>query len=154
MPGRKGFTLIEIMVVIAMITILSGVVIPNLLRARLSANETAAISALRLISSSCHTYYDTVFPNAHPIGLTTLSNITPPYIPQHLAEAKGPLINQLYYHGYYFDYIFISNDRFVVIAWPQQFGGSGSRNFFVDESTTIRFNTQSGLAPNPNSPGI
>src|SRR3989344_5444064 len=76
--GNKGFTLVEIMIVVAIIVLLAAIAIPNLLRARLNANEAAAVAGLSAISTAAQSYRGAN--PAYPTVLTSLSGATPPYI--------------------------------------------------------------------------
>lgn len=61
MQKEKGFSLIELLIVVAIILIIAAIAIPSLLRARIAANESAAVAALRTINTAMISY-DSAYP--------------------------------------------------------------------------------------------
>ncbi len=67
----RGFSLIELLIVIAIILIIAAIAIPNLIQARISANEAAAASSIRTITTAA-VVYSTTYLNGYPPAITTL----------------------------------------------------------------------------------
>ncbi|MFH1778484.1 MAG: type II secretion system protein [Candidatus Omnitrophota bacterium] len=134
--GRKGFTLVELMIVVAIIALLATIAIPNLLRARHNANEVSAIGALRTISIACESYRAAQTPIAYPTTLAALSGATPPYIDATLGTGTK--------QGYTFTAPAGTANTFSVTATPETTGFTGTRVFFVSEDGVIKLNNSSG----------
>lgn len=129
--SHSGFTLVEIMIVVAVIALLAALAIPNLLRARHNANEAAAIGALRTLSTALESFRAAQTPPDYPLGLEYLSTAVPPYVPASLTLGG---VRQ----GYRYLYLRYGSSRYTIRANPEVWRTTGSRGFFVDETGVIR----------------
>ena len=130
----RAFTLVEIMIVVAIVALLAAIAIPNLLRARQNANEVAALRSLRLVSTACESFRAAQTPGTYPNSLADLAAAVPQYIDSVLASGTK--------QGYNFAYVFVNSNQYTCTATP--IAGSGTRVFFIDESAMIRLDDASG----------
>jgi len=74
---QKGFSLIELLIVVAIILIIAAIAIPNLLRARMAANESSAVASIRTINTGNVTYNSTYPTVGYATALTNLGGVAP-----------------------------------------------------------------------------
>jgi type IV pilus assembly protein PilA len=153
---RKGFSLIELLIVVTIILIIAAIAIPNLMRSKIQANETAAVGALKALQESTVLYSNTYggFPHA-------LSDLGPAAGGTAATSAAADLIDSVLSggvkSGYRFTYVAGATDpagnvlTYSITATPVAVGSTGQRSFFTDQSGTIR-NTTSGTADSTSTP--
>jgi type IV pilus assembly protein PilA len=124
---NRGFTLVEIMIVVGIIVLLVAVAIPGLLRGRLNANEASAIASLKTIASASMEYRSGN--PSYPSNLSELAASNPPYVDSVLGSGSK--------QGYNFSYS-SSIGNFNVMAQPVIVNVTGVRSFFVDATGVIR----------------
>jgi len=127
--NTSAFTLIEMMIVVAVIAIIAAIALPNLLRSRLQANESSAIQDLRVIGSAEITYY-----SAHSRfgNFAELTATIPEFINAGWVEGREK-------SGYIFSLPVADESNFECYATPISPGDTGHRYFRTDASGSIRF---------------
>jgi type IV pilus assembly protein PilA len=155
MKKQKGFSLIELLIVVAIILIIAAIAIPNLMRSRMAANEASAVGSLRTLNTAQVTYSTT-----YGTGFGTLAQLGGP---NACAASAGTacLIDSVLTAGTKSGYVMTSIPgngagtaispfvTFESTATAVALGQSGQRAFCSDQSGVIRANPVGAAAAPP-----
>jgi len=153
---EKGFSLIELLIVVAIILIIAAIAIPNLLRSKMSANEASAVGSLRTLNTACVTFANSY--TSFPSSLSVLGGEGTGASPTSTAaELIDNVLQTGTKSGYSFSFTPGATDsagninQYTIIASPLTPGVTGLRYFYTDQSGVIRFdaNTTATSASTP-----
>lgn len=150
-----GFSLIELLIVVAIILIIAAIAIPNFLRSKMAANEASAVQTCRDINTA-QSVYSIQFGMGFSTNLSNLGGTSG--IPSSTSALliPDPVAQTGVKDGFQFTYAVVGNDAagnpssYTVNANPIKSGSTGDRWFFSDQSGVIRYNnSQAASASDP-----
>src|SRR5208337_1458110 len=154
--GSKGFSLIELLIVVAIILVIAAIAIPNFMRSRMAANESSAVGSMRAINTG-EVAYNTTYPSVGFTALLALGGTSCSGTSANSAAAC--LVDNTLAGGTKSGYSFtvggLSGTPYAVYtasAEPLLPGQSGKRDFCSDQSGVIFFGATSNsctLGTNP-----
>ena len=151
---QKGFSLIELLIVVAIILIIAAIAIPNLLRSKMAANEASAVGSMRTLNTASVTYSTTY--GTYPGLLSNLAPASP------ATSTSADLVDSVLASGTKSGYSFTwsagttdaSNNylNYAITAQPSTPGTTGTRYFYTDQSGVIRANANGAAATVASTP--
>jgi len=139
-----GFSLIELLIVVAVIMVIAGIAIPNFIRSKMRANEAGAVANLRTITTAS-VVYNTTYGVGFAPSLAALGG--DPAIPSaSLAGLIDSVLSTGVKSGFLYTYTVIATDAngnaqaYSANADPITPGTTGDRHFYTDQTNVIRVN--------------
>jgi type IV pilus assembly protein PilA len=161
MQRQQGFTLLELLIVVGVLVIITAIAIPSLLRSKIAANESSAISTVRQISTAEISYHITYPAVGYSPDLPSLGGPAAGCTP---TPATACILDNVISSGSKSGYQFFAagfapggappNTQFVASSAPLSFSKSGTRNFCVatDDGVVRAKQGAAGLPPAPDVP--
>ena len=146
--NQKGFSLIELLIVVAIILIIAAIAIPNLLRSRMAANEASAVGSLRTLNTAAVTY-STTYGIGYPATIAAMGPAAT--ASSTAADLIDSVLANNVKSGYSFSYsaataVAGTVNAYNITATPSNQGVTGQRTFFTNESGVIRADATGGTA--------
>jgi type IV pilus assembly protein PilA len=149
--SNQGFSLVELLVVVAVILIIAAIAIPNFIRSKERANEAAAVQNLRNITTA-EVVYSTTYGIGFSADLVSLAGNTITVDQAH-AGLIDVVIASGMKNGYLYSYGVVTQDTlghvidYLIVADPQVPGTTGQRHFYTDQTGVIRANDSAAAGP-------
>ena len=128
MKRDKGFSLIELMIVVEIIAIIAAIAFPDYIRTRIQANESAAVGRLKVITQAQTQFFNSNL--RYTDQFTELTEANPPYLTPGAWDSN--------ISGYQYS-MTLGDNNFSASAVPVSFGNTGWRGFYVDSSGVIKW---------------
>jgi type IV pilus assembly protein PilA len=146
---QKGFSLIELLIVVAIILIIAAIAIPNLLRSKIAANQASAVASLRTLNTSSALFYTNY--QAYPSKIADMATGTT------VSSTSADLIDNVLSTGTKSGYVFTwkggtTTGGYTITADPLS-ASTGTVHYFTDQSFVIRSNSTTTAAVGDNAIG-